>query len=85
MSAKDSDSAQGQASEDGPPKKKQKKSKGSPTAFCYTLNATACAVPRLIVSIVENCQRADGSIAIPDVLQPYMGGMTVIEGVGKEA
>jgi seryl-tRNA synthetase len=65
----------------GPPRKKQKKSKGSPTAFCHTLNATACAVPRLIVSIVENFQQADGTINIPEVLQPYMGGMKVIQAV----
>lgn len=66
--------------DEGPAKKKQKKSKGSPTAYCYTLNATACAVPRLIVSIIENYQREDGSVEVPEVLRPYLGGMEVITG-----
>lgn len=59
-------------------KKKGKKGKGSPTAFCYTLNATACAVPRLIVSIIENYQMEDGSVEVPEVLRPYLGGIDVI-------
>lgn len=80
MAAKPKDS-DAQADASGPPKKKQKKAKGSPTAFCYTLNATACAVPRLMVSIIENNQQEDGSITIPEVLQPYMGGQKVIEAV----
>ncbi len=39
----------------------------------HTLNGTAVAVPRTIVAILENHQRADGSVAIPKALQPYMG------------
>lgn len=62
----------------GEGKKKGKKGKGAPTAFCYTLNATACAVPRLIVSIIENYQRADGTVGVPEALRPYLGGMEVI-------
>jgi seryl-tRNA synthetase len=62
-----------------PPNKKSKKSKGSPTAFCHTLNATACAVPRMIVAIMENFQQEDGTVLVPEVLQPYMDGMKVIE------
>ncbi len=46
--------------------------------FVHTLNATACAVPRMIISILETHQREDGSVAIPAPLQPFMGGMTVI-------
>lgn len=42
--------------------------------FVHTLNGTACAVPRTIVALVENHQRADGTVAIPKALQPYMGG-----------
>jgi len=52
--------------------------KGSPTVFCHTLNATACAVPRMIVAIIENGQKADGSIVVPEVLRPFLGGMAVI-------
>ena len=46
-----------------------------PTQFVHTLNATACAVPRLIVAILENFQQADGTVVIPTVLRPYMGGI----------
>lgn len=61
-----------------PPKKKQKKNKGSPTAFCHTLNGTACAVPRMIVAIIENNQQQDGSVVVPEVLRPFLGGQSVI-------
>jgi len=57
------------------PGDKKKKAK---SAFVHTLNATACAVPRMIVAILENCQQEDGSIAIPQALQPYMHGLTHI-------
>ena len=50
-----------------------------PTAFVHTLNATACAVPRMLLAILENFQREDGSVDIPQPLQPYMGGLTRIE------
>src|SRR5262249_32046355 len=39
-----------------------------------TLNGTLCAVPRTIVAILENHQRADGSVAVPAALRPYLGG-----------
>ena len=55
------------------------KSGKAPAVFVHTLNATACAVPRMILAILENFQREDGSVAIPAALQPYMGGMTVIQ------
>jgi seryl-tRNA synthetase len=41
--------------------------------LAYTLNATAIAMPRTLVSILENHQQADGSVAIPKVLRPYAG------------
>ncbi len=41
--------------------------------FVHSLNNTAAATPRLLISIIENNQRADGSIYIPEVLQKYMG------------
>jgi seryl-tRNA synthetase len=44
------------------------------TRFVHSLNATAIPTPRILVSLVENFQQADGSIAIPEVLRPYMGG-----------
>lgn len=46
--------------------------------FAHSLNNTAAATPRLLVSIIENHQQADGSIKIPAVLRPYMGGAEFI-------
>jgi seryl-tRNA synthetase len=45
----------------------------------HTLNGSGLAVGRTMVAILENYQQADGSVAIPDVLQPYMGGKKRIE------
>ncbi|XP_071834251.1 serine--tRNA ligase, mitochondrial-like isoform X2 [Apostichopus japonicus] len=50
----------------------------SDSVYAHTLNGTACAVPRLIIAILENYQDKDGSVRIPDVLQPYMFGQKVI-------
>ncbi|BDA51395.1 Serine-tRNA ligase [Coccomyxa sp. Obi] len=58
--------------------KVSKKLRKVPTEFVHTLNATACAVPRLIVAILENFQKEDGSVVIPEPLRPYMGGMDCI-------
>ncbi|MFZ2150593.1 MAG: serine--tRNA ligase [Candidatus Absconditicoccaceae bacterium] len=41
--------------------------------YCYTMNNTAVATPRILISIIENNQQKDGTIKIPDVLVPYMG------------
>ena len=49
------------------------KGKDGNTKFCHTLNNTAIASPRILVAILENYQQADGSIKIPDVLQPFVG------------
>ena len=46
--------------------------------FVHTLNGSGLAVGRTLVAVLENYQQADGSVAIPDVLLPYMGGMTTI-------
>ena len=46
--------------------------------FAYTLNNTAIASPRVLIPILENYQNEDGSITIPEVLVPYMNGMTKI-------
>ena len=46
--------------------------------FVHILNGTAFAVGRTLIAILENYQRADGSVAVPEALQPYMGGMRVI-------
>ncbi len=46
--------------------------------YIHTLNGTACAMTRTLVAILENYQNADGSVTIPAVLQPYLGGRTQI-------
>ncbi|MFC5633884.1 serine--tRNA ligase [Streptomyces bullii] len=48
-----------------------------------TLNGTLCAVPRTIVAILENHQQADGSVRVPEVLRPYLGGREILEPVAK--
>ncbi|MDQ1009741.1 seryl-tRNA synthetase [Streptomyces sp. V4I23] len=48
-----------------------------------TLNGTLCAVPRTIVAILENHQLADGSVHVPAVLRPYLGGREVLEPISK--
>ncbi|MYR00278.1 aminoacyl--tRNA ligase-related protein, partial [Streptomyces sp. SID6139] len=48
-----------------------------------TLNGTLCAVPRTIVAILENHQLADGSVRVPEVLRPYLGGREVLEPVAR--
>ncbi|MFB7372535.1 serine--tRNA ligase [Streptomyces sp. NPDC056222] len=48
-----------------------------------TLNGTLCAVPRTIVAILENHQLPDGSVRVPEVLRPYLGGREVLEPISK--
>ncbi len=49
------------------------------TALAHTLNGTACAIGRTLITIFENHQLPDGTISVPDVLRPYCGGLEVIE------
>ena len=49
------------------------------TRFVHTLNGSGVAVGRCLIAVMENYQNADGSITVPDVLQPYMGGLKKIE------
>lgn len=56
------------------------KQKVSPLA---TLNGTLCAIPRTIVALFENHQQADGSVRVPEVLRPYLGGREILEPVAK--
>ena len=52
------------------------------TQFVHTLNGSGLAVGRTLIAILENYQQPDGSVAIPDVLQPYMGGLQVLKADG---
>ena len=53
--------------------------KGGNPRFVHTLNGSGVAVGRALIAVMENYQNEDGSIAVPDKLLPYMGGMTKIE------
>jgi seryl-tRNA synthetase len=52
--------------------------RGASARFVHTLNGSGLALPRLMIAVLENYQQADGSVAIPEVLRPYMRGMEVI-------
>ncbi len=49
------------------------------TRFVHTLNGSGLAVGRTLIAVLENYQQADGSVVIPEVLRPYMGGLAKIE------
>lgn len=53
-------------------------SEGAKPEYLYTLNGSGLALPRILIAIMENYQQEDGSIVVPEVLRPYMGGMEVI-------
>jgi seryl-tRNA synthetase len=59
---------------------RSKKAGEKGTRFVHTLNGSGLAVGRTLVAVMENYQDENGRIAIPDVLQPYMGGLTHIGG-----
>ena len=46
--------------------------------YVHTLNASGVALPRTVVGILENYQQADGSVTVPEVLRPYMGGLAAL-------
>ena len=46
--------------------------------LAHTLNGSGVAVGRAMIAVMENYQQADGSIVVPEVLRPYMGGLTAI-------
>jgi len=55
------------------------KNENGENVYAHTLNNTVVAPPRMLIAFVENHLNADGSVNIPKVLQPYMGGLTKIE------
>ena len=57
---------------------------GKGTQFVHSLNGSGVAVGRALIAVMENYQQADGSIRVPEVLRPYMGGLEEIAG-GKAA
>ncbi|PIA31071.1 hypothetical protein AQUCO_05300117v1 [Aquilegia coerulea] len=71
------------SSSEASPNSKKGKANSGPTQFVHTLNATACAVPRMIVCLLENFQQEDGSVIIPEPLRPFMGGIERISPKNK--
>ena len=49
-----------------------------PSYLAHTLNNTCVAPPRMLIAFLENHLQADGTVTIPEVLQPYMGGLKVM-------
>lgn len=58
---------------------KFRRSAGAKPEFVHTLNGSGLAVGRTVAAVLENYQQADGSVVIPKVLRPYMGGIEVIK------
>lgn len=52
------------------------------TRFVHTLNGSGIAVGRALIAVIENYQREDGSIEVPEALRPYMGGLEIIAAGG---
>ncbi len=48
------------------------------TEFVHTLNGSGLGLPRTLIAVLENYQQADGSVVVPEVLKPYMGGIEII-------
>jgi seryl-tRNA synthetase len=59
---------------------KFRREKGAKAEYVHTLNGSGLALPRVVISVLENYQQADGSIVVPEVLRPYMGGLEAITG-----
>jgi seryl-tRNA synthetase len=57
------------------------KTKGGKAELVHTLNGSGLALPRTLIAVLENYQNEDGSVTIPEVLRPYMGGL---ERIGKQ-
>ncbi|MGE5221025.1 MAG: aminoacyl--tRNA ligase-related protein, partial [Omnitrophica WOR_2 bacterium] len=51
---------------------------GGKARFVHTLNGSGLGMPRTLIAVMENYQQADGSIVVPEVLRPWMGGIEVI-------
>jgi len=52
---------------------------GAKAEHVHTLNGSGLALPRTVIAILENYQQADGSVAVPEVLRPWMGGVELIK------
>lgn len=67
------------AEPEAPKEGKKKKAKKPKPELCHTINGSGLAVGRTLVAVLENYQRPDGSVVVPEVLRPYMGGKEILE------
>ena len=58
------------------------KAEGSKTRLVHTLNGSGLGLPRTLIAVLENYQQADGSVVVPEVLRPWMGGVDVLKKMG---
>lgn len=58
---------------------KYRPAEGGKAKFLHTLNGSGLGLPRTLIAVMENYQQADGSIVVPEVLRPWMGGIEVIK------
>ena len=56
-----------------------KRKGGTKSELVHTLNGSGLALPRVVIALLENFQNADGSVVVPEVLRPYLGGLAVIK------
>jgi seryl-tRNA synthetase len=55
---------------------------GGRARFCHTLNGSGLGMPRTLIAVLENYQQPDGSVIVPEVLRPWMGGIEIIKPTG---
>jgi seryl-tRNA synthetase len=58
---------------------------GAKPELVHTLNGSGLALPRVLIAVIENYQQADGSVVVPEVLRPYMGGVARLEPAKRSA
>ena len=58
---------------------KYRPGEGGKLRLVHTLNGSGLGMPRTLIAVLENYQQADGSVVVPDVLRPWMGGLNVIQ------
>ena len=59
-----------------------RRERGSKAEYVHTLNGSGLGLPRTLAAVLESYQQRDGSVAVPDVLKPYMGGIDVVRAGG---
>lgn len=57
---------------------------GAKAEYVHTLNGSGLALPRTVIALLENYQQADGSVVVPEILRPWMGGVEVIKSEGVD-